>query len=234
MNILIININRLGMTRNLVNDLVLQTAPYKLRLVDQNSSEKGTREYFETVKKYLNAEIIYNDVNIDVNQLWNKFHLETNSPYLCFLNNDLRIPSNFVKDTVEVFEKESTVGCVLHSTNHPDYQSITPLNYVVLEEKLTQGWAFAFRREAYKIIPDDVQFFGGDDLLFTNLYRSGWKTAMILSSPITHFYAKSRKYYKGNREENRLNMMKYNCERYSYRSKYTRRFPNENMKGENN
>ncbi len=230
LNILIININNLKFTQELVNDLALQTCPYKLRLIDNCSFEPGTKEYFESEGNVLYPiEVIQNEKNVDINRLWNNFYLETDSDYLCFLNNDIRISSNFVKDTTEVLKREPTVGCVLHATNHPNYQKVTPLNYVILEDKITQGWAFSFRREAYKIIPDDIQFFGGDDFIFSYLYRCGWKTAMILSSPIIHFYARSRRYYTGDRRQNTENMLKYDWIRYTYRSCYTRRFPSEIM-----
>jgi hypothetical protein len=49
------------------------------------------------------------------------------------------------------------------------------------------------RRELYVKIPDCLLFWGGDDILFRNLYDEGWKVAVANSSPIMHFRGKTLK-----------------------------------------
>ena len=211
-DIQVCNINNLAMTRDLVNDLLRQSFPFSLRIVDQNSSEKGTKEYLWSLRIHPQIRVLMNDSNVDLNRLWNDFYKTSKAQFLCFLNNDVRVPSNFVKDTIEILKKEPEVGCVVHVTNGPEY-SIDRLTYFISEIKFIQGWDFTVRREAYTLIPDDLKVFGGDDYIFSNFYLRGWKVAVALSSPILHHKAKSRKYYTGSREEEAQAYLKYGYER---------------------
>ncbi|MFH1546959.1 MAG: glycosyltransferase [bacterium] len=228
MDIQVVNINRLSFTKNVVNDLSRQTGLYKLRLVDQGSTEEGTREYLSSLGTEKHIEVIMNTRNVDVYRLWNSFYEQTTGEFLCFLNNDIRLPSNFVKDTMDIFRLEPTVGCVIHSTNHSDYQKVTPLNYVILSNSFGQGWDCTFRRSSYTLVPNELKLFYGDDFVFINLYRDGWKVAIALSSPIIHFTSTSCKNSIDN--ENDLNrgikwMRDHGYGRLRHRCDYTRGRP---------
>ncbi len=224
-DIQVVNINNLAMTRDLVNDLLRQSFPFSLRIVDQNSSEKGTKEYLWSLRIHPQIRVLMNDSNVDLNRLWNDFYKTSKAQYLCFLNNDVRVSSNFVKDTIEILEKESEVGCVVHATNHPDYQITKPLKYVVLDQKIVQGWDFTIRRSAYTLIPDDLRIFGGDNYLFVNMYFDGLKVAMALSSPIIHYCGKSHRYMVGDRKQDTENYLKYSFEKMPYICQFTNRRP---------
>jgi len=226
-HIQVVNINGLAMTKNLVSDLLRQTHQFQLTLIDQGSTEEGTREFLNSLVPipYINIEIIRNDRNVDLNRLWNRLYYNSKASYLCFLNNDVRIPYNFVEDTVNVFEKEKSVGAVVHATNHRNYKRVTELNYAILEERIIQGWDFTMRREVYTPIPEDLKVFGGDDWLFVKMYRKFWNTAVVVSSPIIHYNAMSRKYYKGDRKEEAEALLRYEIERLPYISKYTEKHP---------
>lgn len=226
LHIQIVNINRLEMTKQVVSDLFRQTHQFNLTIVDQGSTEPGTKEYLYSLREIPYIEVIYNDSNVDLNRLWNRLYRESNCPYLCFLNNDVRVPANFVEDIVNILDKEKSVGAVIHPTNHPDYQKTSKLNYAVLKDQIVQGWAFTLRREVYTVIPDDLKVFGGDDWLFVQMYRKHWKTAIALSAPIIHFHAKSRKYYKGDRQEEADALKQHGIERLPYYiATYTRQKP---------
>lgn len=219
-HIQIININGLSYTKNLIDDLMKQTHPFQLTIIDQGSTEKGTKEYLTTVS----YEVIYNLCNISLSRLWNRLYEHSDSSLLCFLNNDLRIPSNFVEDTVNIFKREPEVGVVIHSTNHPNYQTTSELEYVT-GEIIVQGWDFTMRKEVYTPIPDNFGTFGGDDWLFVQMFKRGWKLAICLSSPIIHYKAKSHRYYQGDRIKEEEIVRGYGIERLSYRSRYCQRFP---------
>ena len=226
MDIQIININNLQYTKNLIDDLFKQTAEFHLTLVDQGSNEKGTNKYLDHLKKNTNIKIIKNPKNVNINKLWNNFYHKSKQDYLCFLNNDIKIPSNFIKDTIQILNKEKQVGCVVHSTNHPDYNKMTALNYIIPENQFVQGWDFTIRKNAYKLIPEQLDTFGGDDWLFSNLYKNNWKIAMVLSSPIIHYWAKSRKYYIGDRKITTQEYQKYGFKKLPYYLKnYCQRKP---------
>lgn len=195
-HVLIVNINGLQYTLPLLDDLCAQTHLFDLTVIDQGSVEQGTREALAKV-----GNVIYNPDNRPLNYLWNEHVATSSHPYVCFLNNDLRIPNNFIADTVNILEQETTVGAVIHATNHPDFTPSKDLIYKILPPGTMQGHDFAIRKNAYVPIPPDLKTFGGDDWLFTKLEETGWKVAAALSSPIVHFHARSRKFYTGNRTE---------------------------------
>ena len=205
LGVVIVNINGLKYTRQLVDSLKKQTAPYRATIYDQNSSEAGTAEYLKSLATGYQSspfDIMLHDFRMDLNRIWDQHYQCSVEPYLCFLNNDVVVPPNFVEDTIKIFEAEPHVGCVIHSTNHPEFTKPSDkLWYEVLTDPVVQGWDFSLRREAYTIIPNDLKTFGGDDFLFSNLYLNNWKVAVALSSPIIHYYARSRQYYTGSRQQ---------------------------------
>lgn len=196
-HILVVNINNLKYTQDCISDLLKQDASFDLTIVDQNSKEAGTHEWYERLKKdwnrsNCNLKIQKNNDNVDLNRVWDEFYNNTENPYLCFLNNDVRMTSNFISDGEKIFAKESKVGCVVHATNHRSFMKKTPLNYVIVDG-IKQGWDFTMRREAYHIIPNELKVYCGDDFLFEMLYRKGFKVAFALSSPLIHYQGKSMK-----------------------------------------
>jgi hypothetical protein len=227
-HVLIVNLNNLFFTKDLLNDLSRQSYPFKLTLIDNCSEEEGTKEFFEELNyQFIHKKILF-DVKVDLNRLWNGLFLSSDADYLCFLNNDIRIPSNFIEDTVNIFDKEPEVGIVVHATNHLDYQSVKDLEYRIMPYKFVQGWDFTVRAGSFSMIPDDLKVFGGDDYIFNHYYKMGWKAAVALSSPVIHFYGRSRKYFDGDRKEETENFQKYFPERLPYGSVYSNRRPTFN------
>lgn len=199
-HVLVVNINNLGFTKDCVEDLLKQDTTFNLTLIDQNSYESGTKEYFLKIKKNwdfskANLKIIFNNENKDLNRIWDEFYKNTNEKFLCFLNNDVRIPSNFISDNEKIFEKEVKVGCVCHATNHLKYnKKLKELKYEISKINIMQGWDFTMRREAYTIIPNELRIYCGDAFLFKKLYENNWDCAFALSSPIIHYRSKSAKF----------------------------------------
>ena len=185
-SVLVVNLNNLEFTKDCVSDLMSQDCNFNLTIIDQNSSEEGTKEYFSTLPE--NIEFIQNDCNVNLNQLWNWFVLKSNTPYICLLNNDVRIAPNFLSSAIKVFEKEPNVGFVNHISNNKDYQEWSfELNYKIIETPYRQGWDPIFRKESYNQIPNELSFFYGDDYIYSKLYSSGMKGAYVLNSPMIHF-----------------------------------------------
>ena len=231
MDILVVNINGLSYTKDLVNCLLRQNKPYLLMIIDQASDEEGTEEYLVSLTKdHEHIKVQFNKENVPLSRLWNSHYLSSESDLICFLNNDVLVPPNFVRDTITIFEKEPSVSCVIHATNHPRYRDMTPLQYEVLKISVTQGWDFAIRRSAYVMIPDEIKFYGGDDFLFNKFQENKWDVAIALSSPIVHFKAKSRMYYQGNRQEESKTVIRMGIKRFPYRCAFTIPYPaKENM-----
>ena len=185
-SVLVVNLNNLEFTKDCVSDLMSQDCNFNLTIIDQNSSEEGTKEYFSTLPE--NIEFIQNDYNVNLNQLWNWFVLKSNTPYICLLNNDVRIAPNFLSSAIQVLEKEPNVGFVNHISNNKDYQEWSfELNYKIIETPYRQGWDPIFRKESYNQIPNELSFFYGDDYIYSKLYSSGMKGAYVLNSPMIHF-----------------------------------------------
>lgn len=190
---LIVNFNCLQHTKNLVADLEAQNFQgFELIIVDQNSQEAGTKDFLDAMQsKYI---VVQNGYNKPLNHIWNWFAKVAQYDFCAFLNNDIRIPKNFLSDTVNIFMKEPDVACVVHPTNHPDWQiARKKLDYVVLDERVRQGWDFSYRRAYWTPIPEILDFYCGDDFVFENTYLNNRKVAMALSSPIIHLLSQTRR-----------------------------------------
>jgi len=185
-SVLVVNLNNLEFTKDCVNDLMSQDCDFNLTIIDQNSSEEGTKEYFESLPE--NIEFIKNERNVPLNHLWNWFVIKSDTPYICLLNNDVRIAPNFLSSAIQVFQTEPTVGFVNHVSNNKDYQEWSnELEYKLIETPYRQGWDPIFRKECYNQIPNELSFFYGDDYVYSKLYSSDMKGAYILNSPMIHF-----------------------------------------------
>jgi len=185
-SVLVVNLNNLEFTKNCIKDLMLQDCDFNLTIIDQNSSEEGTLEYFSTLPSNIN--FFRNETNVPLNHLWNFFVIKSETPYICLLNNDVRIAPNFLSSAIKVFEKEPNVGFVNHISNNKDYQEWSnELDYRIIEEPYRQGWDPIFRKECYNQIPNELSFFYGDDYIYSKIYSSGMKGAYIINSPMIHF-----------------------------------------------
>ena len=198
-SILVVNLNNLEYTKDCINDILCQDYRYfNLTIIDQNSAEEGTNEYFSSLS---DIKYIRNNKNIPLNHLWNYFVENSNTKYICLLNNDVRISPNFISSAIKVLEKESNVGFVNHISNNKDYAKWSDvLNYKVIDSPYRQGWDLFFRKECYSQIPSELEFFYGDDYLYSKLYSSGMKGAYILNSPMIH-YERSTTIEKGGQRD---------------------------------
>ena len=197
-SLLIVNLNNLEHTKNCVNDLLSQDIPFNLTLIDQNSSEVGTMEYFNELFTKHSDGYFYGKIHVlgtyntgynkPLNHIWNEFVANSETEFICFLNNDVRLSPNFLSSSVSLFDIESNVGIVNHTTNSKEYETWSKsLKYVIQETPYRQGWDPIFRKELYFKIPEELTFFYGDDYLFSKLYENGYLGAYILNSPIIHY-----------------------------------------------
>ena len=187
-SVLVVNLNNLEFTKNCINDLLGQDTKSYITLIDQNSSEEGTVEYLDFISSTTDISVIKNEENFPLNHLWNWFTKISETPYVCLLNNDVRLSPNFLSSAIGVFEKEPGVGFVNHATNNNEYSEWSEdLQYVIIDIPYRQGWDPIFRKECYSQIPDELSFFYGDDYIYSKLYSAGMKGAYVLNSPMIHF-----------------------------------------------
>jgi len=211
-SVLVVNLNNLEFTKNCLQDLSNQDIPFNLRIVDQNSEEEGTGEFLQNffddhiLKGKFHGrinflEILNSGSNRPLNHLWNEFVEWSSTPFCCILNNDVRIAPNFLSSALKVFEIESQVGFVNHTTNKRKFSKCDDtLEYVVIEEPYRQGWDFIFRKESYTKIPEELKFFYGDDFIYSKLYENGFKGAYVLNSPMIHYERSTTVEKKGQRD----------------------------------
>ena len=212
--IILVNLNTLSHTRNVIADLRRQNIGCDLTIIDQASEEPGTQEFLKGLKwNKGKLKVVFNRINEPLNHLWNKFAAEAQNEYLCFLNSDVRIGSTFVKDSEDVFEKEGSVAVTVHSTNHPVYlaqHSHTVVNYIVPTDqhlrakKIKQGWDFTMRKDDWIPIPEKLRLFYGDDFIFMKMLEKNRNVAYILSSPIVHFQGVSQRPWNGKPFNNKM------------------------------
>jgi GT2 family glycosyltransferase len=211
LGVLVVNLNRLELTKNCIKDLQNQTNKnFEIHLFDQNSSEEGTSEYLSQVEEQ--GIIVHrNEYNIPLNHLWNSFKDLCKCPYLCFLNNDVQLSNRFVEDTISTFSHNPSVGITTYVTNHPDHLDTLPnLDFIILKPPTYQGWAFTIKRELMPTIPRDTQLFYGDDIIFSHVVNKGYHIAFVYSAPMVHYCSQTHAEYALNNNVN--HRMVLDCE----------------------
>lgn len=199
-SVLVVNLNNLEHTKNCINDLTNQDTKINITLVDQNSSEAGTEEFLLSLD---NINIVQNKENLPLNHIWNRFVEHSQDPFVCFLNNDVRICPNFFSSSLEVFNKEPQVGFINHTTNKSEFfKWDDEVRYKIIDKVYRQGWDPIFRKECYHKIPEKLNFFFGDDYIYIKLYESGFKGAYILNSPMLHYERSTTSEKGGQRDAN--------------------------------
>jgi hypothetical protein len=187
-------------TIDCVKDLLDQDwLDYSITVYDNASTEKDTDSGLEEISKMSAAiNVVRLESMNDLNKIWNEFAAGSTAKYVCFLNNDVRIPANFLRDTVITMSSNPQIGIVSHSTNKKKYCTVrNSTEYSILDmhvngKTIRQGWDFTIRRELYVPIPDDLRVYCGDDWIFHNVYGKGKTCAMVTSSPVIHYGGMSR------------------------------------------
>lgn len=194
LSISIVNLNCLGDTKELISDLDRQNCcDFDVYIYDQNSSELGTKEFLQELSKRSNYTIIQNGRNKPLNHIWNSFAESVKTEFIMCLNNDIRVPSNYIRDTLEILEKDSRVGIAVHATNNRRFSSATsPTRHVLENTFVKQGWEFCLRLNEWTRIPEQLKFYCGDDFIFGELHKKNRKVGVITSSPVIHKLSKTR------------------------------------------
>ncbi len=194
LRILIININNAEYTANCMADLRNQSCQDFDILIVDNGSDPKTHNILNQFSD--RAKIQFNGKNLGVNPVWNQFAEQSKGyPFLCFLNNDVRLSKYFVADTLMAFEQNPKVGIVNHPTNHLNYQKSQPFHeFKKVFERYKQGWDFTMHRLLYVPIPDCLKIYCGDDWLFHKVFEAGYMGGFATSSPIVHFQGASTRY----------------------------------------
>lgn len=204
-HVLVVNFgDTISYTRQTINDLLVQTEDFDLTIIDNNSDTfNANQKYFNLLHRNWNfprrhLHIIGLKKTVALNHIWNSFFEMTSNPWLCFLNNDVCIPENFISDNIKVIEKENNAGIINHATNNPKYKVSSVLDYKIYDKLSNsfmhrQGWDFTICRDVYKKIPEEFSTFVGDCIQFYSAYQKSRDVIFLYSSPIIHYCSTSRK-----------------------------------------
>lgn len=205
MHVLVINFgSTLDYTKSIIGDLVAQDAAFDLTIADNYSFNiEASQKYFKLLCENWPFQrralhIFGFQTPIPVNYIWNAFYEFAHNDLLCFLNNDVCVPENFVSDTLQAAALESNAGIINHSTNKLDAVLSKELSYKIYDIKSNaflhrQGWDFTIKRQLYKLIPQEFTTYVGDDIQFDSTVSSQKDIVLIHSSPIMHWCSVSQK-----------------------------------------
>jgi GT2 family glycosyltransferase len=117
-SIIIPNYNRRECLGRLLPSIANQTfEDYEVIIIDDFSPDKSVLEYINTfIKDYENMRLIENNENMGFVRTCNKGIKLASGDYICLLNNDTEVKSNFVERNVEIMDADSSIGvlsCVI-------------------------------------------------------------------------------------------------------------------------
>lgn len=191
----IVNYNCLEHTKNLINDLDRQSySNYVVYFYDQGSREPGTKDFLTQLSYRKNYRIFQNGKNKPLNHIWNDFANDAKAEFdiLTFLNNDIRVPFNYLEDTVNIL-KDRRIGIAIHATNNKDFKmASTPTRYIFDTTHIKQGWEFSLHASEWKDIPEILKFYCGDDFIFHQMHKSKRYIGIAKSSPVIHKLSQTR------------------------------------------
>ena len=82
---------------------------------------RGNSGYY----KHKDCEVVDGYYKVEINIMSKnspiKFKYICDYEYLCYLNNDVIVSSNFIDDTINVLDNNKEIGVVIHVTNNTNY-----------------------------------------------------------------------------------------------------------------
>jgi hypothetical protein len=111
-SIIIPHYNQKECLQRLFPNLVDQTyKDFEVIVIDDCTPDDATVPFIkELIKDKPNMQLVQNTVNLRFVKTCNKGIKLAKGEYLCFLNQDTEIKSNFVQRNVEIFESDATIG----------------------------------------------------------------------------------------------------------------------------
>jgi hypothetical protein len=120
--------------------------------------------------KYSHADTFLQPTPFNYNQCLNKGALKGNSEYICFSNNDIGVPQNFIDNAVlEMKARKLDVGGI------KDQRGYSPAGCLT-------GWCFIMRRDAWlKIgrLNEDYTFYCSDNIVWKQVLEHGLKYGVL-------------------------------------------------------
>ena len=117
-SVIIPHYNRKECLERLLPSIANQTfADYEVIIMDDFTPDRSVLEYIGTlIKEYKNIRLISNDDNLGFVQTCNRGIGLADGYYICLLNQDTEVKSNFIEKNVEILDADSSIGvlsCIL-------------------------------------------------------------------------------------------------------------------------
>ena len=207
---------------------------YEVLIIDDYSPDRSVLDYIKSfIKDYRNFNLVENNENLGFVKTCNKGIGLARGDYICLLNNDTEVKSNFVQRNVEIVDADSSIGvlsCIIvdkHGKNWfsggsfksglnvnlvDDFQGVRTVDWV-------SGTACFYRRDVFNKVGllDEDFFMYHEDIEFCLRVRSktDYKVCMFSDKLVTHYLGVSLGYnswYYFHR--NHILLLKRYCPKY--------------------
>lgn len=192
-SIVILNWNTLSYLKKCVKSIKKYTRDYEIIIVDNGSTEKGTKEYIKGItKKY-----IFNTENLGFAKGNNLGTTLANGEFICFMNSDVIVGKDWLIDMLELFKDEkcgavgplgnpptASVGGI--NLRFPQYKGMCEVNTKI--DSLA-GFCLLMKTNLFKEIGWDEGFIGGnyeDNYLSYLIRRKGYDLWICAKAKVTH------------------------------------------------
>lgn len=147
--------NQLEYTQVCLESILKYTPlPYKLRLID-NGSTDGTLDYFRiTARNHIDTEIIHYDNNEIVEEIGNAAIMKETNPYIVGVTNDTIVHTGWLDNLIACLESASDIGMVGPRSNCiSGVQQLYPGCYYNSEEyqAIAKGQAEKHKGEYFEV-----------------------------------------------------------------------------------
>ena len=111
-SIIIPNYNGREFLKRLLSSIAKQTyVDFEVIIIDDASPDRTVVEYIrEFIKDHTNMRLIENSENLGFVKTCNKGFGLAEGDYICLLNNDTEVKSNFVERNIEILDADSSIG----------------------------------------------------------------------------------------------------------------------------
>lgn len=188
-SLIILNWNTLKYLKKCIISIKKYTTDMEIILLDNNSSEKGTKQYISSVAD----KFIFNDYDTGFARGNNQCAKLSEEEYVCFLNSDTIVGKDWLTDMLELF-KNPDCGAVGPLGNPKPNPPIATYNQYVgqyssdCKVNRLVGFCLLMKRDLFNQIKWDEDFFNGyeDDYLSECIKSKGFNLYISSKSNVRH------------------------------------------------
>ena len=206
-SIIIPNYNGREFLERLLPSIINQSyANFEVIIIDDASPDRTVVEYIRAfIKDHTNMRLIENSENLGFVKTCNKGLALANGDYICLLNNDTEVKSNFVERNIEILDADSSIGVLscsivdgagnnwftggsfqkgLASNLKDDFQKIRDVDWVA-------GTAAFYRRDVFDRVgflnEDFIMYHEDIDFCLRVRNETDYKVSMFAEKLVIHY-----------------------------------------------